>query len=115
MRTEEFVCATCLGQMPRSGNLWGLVCILPLSSVSTCLCTTWGGAAPACWHRSLTWSVLTRCLFIIQLLELLDVLLAYYPLGTFTSRLRKTHSSLISVITETCVLPVNHRLGFIKL
>lgn len=75
----------------------------------------WGGAAPACWHGALTQSVLTRCLFIIQLLELLDVLMAYYPLGTFTSRIGKTYSSLISVTIKKWILTMKHCFCFTKL
>lgn len=74
-----------------------------------------GKRAPARWYRSLTQSVLTPCLFIMQLLELLNVLMAYYPPDAFISRIRKTHSSFISVFIKKCVLAVKHCLCFIKL
>lgn len=60
-------------------------------------------------------TVLIQCLFIIQLLELLVVLMPSYPQGTFTNRVGKLYSSLISVIIQKCILGVKHGLCFIKL
>lgn len=76
----------------------------------------YAGGCPFCLLALLrTQPVLTLCLFIIQLLELLDVLMAYYPLDAFSSMIGKTHSSFILVIIKKCVLTVKHCLGFIKL
>lgn len=52
-------------------------------------------AALACWHCSLIHTTQAQCLFITRLLKLLDVLLAYYPLGEFKNRTGKTHRGLI--------------------
>lgn len=64
---------------------------------------------------TLSQCVLIACLFIIRLLELLDVLRAYYPPGTFTGRTGESHSSFISTFIKMCAPMVKHGFCLIKL
>lgn len=64
---------------------------------------------------TLSQCVLIACLFIIRLLELLDVLRAYYPPGTLTGRAGESHSSFISTFIKMCAPMVKHCLCLIKL
>lgn len=84
---------TCQGQKDPER----VILVFPLRFVPTCLCAALGEVLPQLvgTTHSLIHTAQTQCLFITWLLKLLDVLLAYYPLGEFINRTGKSHRGLI--------------------